>query len=126
MLVGDEPALFDVALGFAHRGEKCNFISGVAIIDVVRKAVDRLKNLIFNTHNRILMEPKAIRNGTKQKFVSARAPSTAREARALPRDLRLTLRKRSRAGSGRYSKRWRPSAKLEVGSKKEEGGNTDS
>jgi len=50
LLVRDEATLLDVALGFTHGGEKCNFLGGVTVIDIVRQPVDCLKNLIFNTH----------------------------------------------------------------------------
>ena len=33
--------------GFAHRSEKCNFIGGIAIIDVVRKPINSLKNSVL-------------------------------------------------------------------------------
>jgi hypothetical protein len=40
----------DVTLGLTHGGEKCNFIGGVTVIDVIWKPVDRLENLFFNAH----------------------------------------------------------------------------
>jgi hypothetical protein len=50
LLVRDDASLLDVALGFSHSGEKCNFLGGVTVIAVIRQPVDRLKNLIFNAH----------------------------------------------------------------------------
>jgi hypothetical protein len=44
LLVCDHTALFDVALGLPNGGEKSNFVCGIAIIDVVRKPIDRLKD----------------------------------------------------------------------------------
>jgi len=50
LLVGDEPALFDVALGFAHGGQKRDFVGDVPIINVIWKAIYGLKDLILNAH----------------------------------------------------------------------------
>src|SRR5207247_1001891 len=41
LLVRDEPALFDVAFRLAYCSEKGNLIGSVAIIDVIRKTIDR-------------------------------------------------------------------------------------
>jgi hypothetical protein len=50
LLVRNDAALFNISLGFTHGGEKCNFIGGVTVIDVIWEPIDRVKNLIFNTH----------------------------------------------------------------------------
>jgi hypothetical protein len=38
LLVRDDAAVFDVVFSFSHRGEKCDFICRIAIIDVVWKS----------------------------------------------------------------------------------------
>jgi len=35
LLVRDDVTLVNISFGFAHRSEKCNFIGGVAIVDIV-------------------------------------------------------------------------------------------
>ena len=62
MLVRDEPALLDVALRLAYCSEKGNLIGSVAIIDVVRETIDRLKHLFLDTHGRRLVEREPTRN----------------------------------------------------------------
>jgi len=42
--------LFDVALGFAHGGQKRDFVGDVPIINVIWKAIYGLKDLILNAH----------------------------------------------------------------------------
>jgi hypothetical protein len=71
LLVRDDAAVFDVVFSFSHRGEKCDFICRIAIINVVWKSIDRLKNLFFNAHDARLAEPKVFPNGSKQKSVLA-------------------------------------------------------
>src|SRR5882762_9028886 len=48
LLVRDDTAAFDIKFGLSDGGEKSNFVRGIAIIDVVRKPIDRLKNLFFD------------------------------------------------------------------------------
>ena len=62
LLVRDDAAVFDVVFSFSHRGEKCDFICRIAKIDVVRQSVNRLKNLLFNTHASNVAETKKARN----------------------------------------------------------------
>ncbi len=50
LFVRYEATLLDVALGFTHGGEKCNFIGSVTKIDVVWQPVNRLEDLLFNAH----------------------------------------------------------------------------
>jgi hypothetical protein len=124
LLVRDDTALFDVVFSFSHRCEKCDFICRIAIIDVVWKSIDRLKNLFFNAHDARLAETESVRNAGKIKFAVARPPSPAREPRlpgspnfgsepertrqrrALPRNLAADPFDKLRAGSARrYNKK---------------------
>ena len=50
LLVRNEAAMFDIAVGFTHRSQKRNFIRCVAKIDVVWKPIDSLEHLFFNAH----------------------------------------------------------------------------
>jgi hypothetical protein len=50
LLVRDDSAVFDIVFCFSHRGEKCDFICRIAIIDVVWKSINRLKNLFLDAH----------------------------------------------------------------------------
>jgi len=50
LLVRDDAALFNISLGFAHGGEKCDLVRDISVIDIVWKPVDRLKNLFLNAH----------------------------------------------------------------------------
>ena len=81
-LVGDESLLFDVMLCLTHGSKKGNLIGSVAIIDVVRKTINRLKHLFLNTHGRRLLEKQQTRNADIgiPKFLMAMAPSPTREA----------------------------------------------
>ena len=62
--------MFDVVFSFSHRCEKCDFICRIAIINVVWKSIDRLKNLFFNAHDARLAETEAVRNAGKSKFAT--------------------------------------------------------
>jgi len=48
--------VFDVVFSFPHGGEECNFLRGVTVIDVIWKPVNRLEDLFFDAHDRILVE----------------------------------------------------------------------
>ena len=50
LLVRDDAAVFDIVFCFSHCGEKCDFICRIAIIDVVWKSINRLKNLFLDAH----------------------------------------------------------------------------
>jgi hypothetical protein len=52
LLVRDETTLLDVT----HGGEECNFLRGVTVNDVIWKPVNRLEDLFFDAHDRILVE----------------------------------------------------------------------
>lgn len=73
LLVRDDAAVFDVVFSFSHRREKCDFICRIAIINVVRKSIDRLKNLFFNAHDARLAETEAVRNAGEYKFAGRRS-----------------------------------------------------
>ena len=96
--------MFDVVFSFSHRCEKCDFICRIAIIDVVWKSIDRLKNLFFNAHDARLAETEAVRNAGKSKFATPRARSLGRRGDRSPETLRLTPRKRSPATAGKLGR----------------------
>jgi hypothetical protein len=50
LLVGDKATVLDVTLCLTDGGKKGNLVRNIAVIYVVRKPVDRLKNLFFNAH----------------------------------------------------------------------------
>lgn len=50
LLVADESTVLNVALCLADRCQKSNFIGNIAIVDIVGKPVDGLKNLLLDAH----------------------------------------------------------------------------
>lgn len=50
LVVGDKPACIDVNLRLANRGKKRDFVRNIAIVNVVGKTVDCLKDLLLDAH----------------------------------------------------------------------------
>jgi hypothetical protein len=90
LLVRDEATLLDVT----HGGEECNFLRGVTVNDVIWKPVNRLEDLFFDAHDRILVETEGNPQWKANKG-SFRLAAETKSPRRLPRLFHSVGRNRS-------------------------------
>jgi hypothetical protein len=66
VLVRDEALGVNIQLGFAHRSEQRDFVRDVAVVDVIWKPLNSLKNSVLDAHEEKLAEVGWIANDVSE------------------------------------------------------------